>query len=469
MKNGWLAITMGLLFLSCTQPKGRGEGNRNGFTGKEGEIKLIVLAPGHFHASLLQKNPLPQVSDSVFVYALSPDDAGLRQYLSAIESLNSRTENPASWKEVIYTGADFVDKMVADKKGNVVVLAGNNRDKTELIHKAVSAGLNVLSDKPMAISQADFALLEDAYAIAETNHVLLYDMMTERYDLLNRVERELIHDPDFFGELIAGTPDQPAAYMESIHHFYKEVSGVPLLRPGWYYDVEQQGEGIADVTTHLIDLLFWKCFPDQAIDYKNDIGEISSTHWPTEISLQQFTKSTGETAFPDYLRKYIDHAVLNVYANGSIHFEVKGHAVEIKVIWNYQAPEGGGDASFSTLNGTKAILKTIQNKDQSFVKQLYVQAAKGVSKKTFEANLQKAIAKIQLSYPYVSYMLTSDQGEYLINIPAEHRTAHESHFKNVAESYFSCLVNRNMPEWEVPNTIAKYYITTKAREIAQSE
>ncbi|MDD2512961.1 MAG: oxidoreductase, partial [Proteiniphilum sp.] len=129
MKNGWLAITMGLLFLSCTQPKGRGEGNRNGFTGKEGEIKLIVLAPGHFHASLLQKTPLPQVSDSVFVYALSPDDAGLRQYLSAIESLNSRTENPASWKEVIYTGADFVDKMVADKKGNVVVLAGNNRDK----------------------------------------------------------------------------------------------------------------------------------------------------------------------------------------------------------------------------------------------------------------------------------------------------------------------------------------------------
>lgn len=40
--------------------------------------------------------------------------------------------------------------------------------------------------------------------------------------------------------------------MTSIHSFYKEVAGKPLTRPAWYYDVTQQGEGIADVTTHLI-------------------------------------------------------------------------------------------------------------------------------------------------------------------------------------------------------------------------
>ncbi|MFQ8805711.1 MAG: putative oxidoreductase C-terminal domain-containing protein [Alistipes indistinctus] len=34
-----------------------------------------------------------------------------------------------------------------------------------------------------------------------------------------------------------------------------------MTRPAWYYDVTQQGEGIADVTTHLIDLAAWKCFP----------------------------------------------------------------------------------------------------------------------------------------------------------------------------------------------------------------
>ena len=31
------------------------------FSGAEGEVKLAVLAPGHFHASLLQKNSMQLV------------------------------------------------------------------------------------------------------------------------------------------------------------------------------------------------------------------------------------------------------------------------------------------------------------------------------------------------------------------------------------------------------------------------
>ncbi|HBG57851.1 MAG TPA: oxidoreductase, partial [Porphyromonadaceae bacterium] len=281
-------------------------GNASTFTASTGGVKLIVLAPGHFHANLLQKSTMSQVSDSVYVYAASPEDAGLKQYLSAIESFNTRADNPTTWQTVVYTGDDFLHNMIAEKKGNVLVLAGNNKEKTEYILKAVDAGLNVLSDKPMAINREDFLLLEAAYKEAESKDVKLYDMMTERYDMLNIIEKELINSPDLFGELQQGTPEDPAVYMESVHHFYKEVSGTPLIRPAWYYDVEQQGEGVADVTTHLIDLLFWKCFPGQSIDYTRDIGNISSTHWATEITLPQFAKSTGESAFPDYLQKYID-------------------------------------------------------------------------------------------------------------------------------------------------------------------
>lgn len=471
MKNNKLIIiailSMFSMFItSCIQKNKSNEGAM--FTGKKGEIKLIVLAPEHFHANLLQKSSMPSVSDSVFVYSAN-ENAGLKQYLAAIESFNNRAENPTNWKEFVYTGIDFLTKMTDEKKGNVVVLAGNNRNKTEYIISAVDAGLNILSDKPMAINSEDFLLLEQAYTNAETNNVLLYDIMTERYDMLNIIEKELINDRDFFGELQIGTPEDPSVYMENTHHFYKEVSGKPLIRPAWYYDVEQQGEGIADVTTHLIDLLFWKCFPTQSIDYLSDIEDIAAFHWPTKITLSQFTKSTDEKTFPDYLNKYVKDSVLNVYANGTLHFNVKNKNIGMKVVWNYQAPEGGGDTFVAVMKGSKAILKTEQGKDQNFVKQLYAIKPEGVNEKVFSDNLEKAIGKIRTNYPFVSILPTSEKGKFLVNIPEENREGHESHFRYVAESFFEFLVTRDMPEWEKKNTLAKYYITTKAVNIAKEK
>lgn len=465
MKRGWLIVAVALTLFSCMRKNSSSTREHKAFTGKDGEIKLIVLAPGHFHANLLQKSAIAQVNDSVFVYA-NTEDSGLRQYLSSIESFNQRGESPTRWQIDLYTGNDFLDKMVEERKGNVVVLAGNNKEKTGYIAKAVEAGFNVLSDKPMAINSEDFRLLEQAYSNAEAKNVLIYDMMTERYDMLNIIEKELINDSNLFGELQQGTAEDPAVFMESVHHFYKEVSGTPLMRPAWYYDVKQQGEGIADVTTHLIDLLFWKCFPEQAIDYTQDIKNIASTHWPTSITLPQFTQSTGETAFPDYLEQYINNSTLNVYANGTLNFDVKNNNVGIKVIWNWQAPTGSGDTFMSVVKGTKAILKTVQNKEQGFVKQLYIQKPEEMGDAEFSDNLKKAIGKIQANYPFVSTSPTAKKSEYLINIPTEDREGHESHFRYVAEKYFKFLVNRNMPEWERANTLAKYYITTKGVEVA---
>ena len=54
---------------------------------------------------------------------------------------------------------DFLDRFSADRAGNVVVIAGNNRRKTEYLTRAVAAGMNVLADKPMAIDAAGFESL----------------------------------------------------------------------------------------------------------------------------------------------------------------------------------------------------------------------------------------------------------------------------------------------------------------------
>ena len=90
--------------------------------------------------------------------------------------------------------------------------------------------------------------------------------------------------PDVFGKLEEGTPDNPSVTKESIHHFYKYVSGNILTRPAWFMDTKQQGEGIVDVTTHLVDLVQWECFPEQTLDYSLSLRLAwEPTLWPSNL------------------------------------------------------------------------------------------------------------------------------------------------------------------------------------------
>lgn len=453
-------IMLGLLVISsCNMQKEKKEASpKVTFTGKEGEIKLVVLDPGHFHASLLQKFHQKQVNDTVLVYA--PDGNELSQYLASIEGYNNRSENPTSWKEVVYSGNDYLEKMLDEKKGNVVILAGNNLKKTEYISKAINAGYNVLSDKPMAINTENFELLKSAFDSARAHNVYLYDVMTERYDIMNAISREIMKNKELFGDINPGTKEAPAIKLESVHHFYKEVSGNTLVRPAWFYDVDQQGEGIADVATHLVDLVHWICFPDQAIDYENDIAGITAKHWPTIMTLTEFSRSTKLDTFPAYLRKYVNNkGELEVFANGTINYSVNGKNAEVTVLWNYQAPQGAGDTYNAFIRGTRASISIVQDKSTNYVEQLYI--LNNENDTDFENKLSSAVAGLQSKYPYIALSPVSN-GKYLIKIPVENRKGHEDYFGFVARKFFDFLVQDSIPEWEVSNMLTKYYITTTA-------
>jgi hypothetical protein len=90
--------------------------------------------------------------------------------------------------------------------------------------------------------------------------VLLYDIMTERHEITTMLQKEFSRLPAVFGELLEGSEQEPAVVKESVHHFSKQVSGVPIKRPAWFFDGAQQGEGLVDITTHLVDLVQWECF-----------------------------------------------------------------------------------------------------------------------------------------------------------------------------------------------------------------
>ena len=427
----------------------------------EGKLQLITLDPGHFHSALVQKSMYEGVDSVVHVYA--PDGQEVKAHLSLVDSYNTREENPTSWKEKVYTGPDYLDKMFAEKAGNVVVLAGNNQMKTDYIRRSVESGLNVLADKPMAIDLGGFNMLVKAFESAEKNKVLLYDIMTERYEINSMLQKEFAH-LSAFGQLEKGTLENPSVTKVSVHHFFKNVSGKPLVRPAWFFDVKQQGDGITDITTHLVDLVQWECFPDQILDYKKDIEIVSAKRWTTSINAEQFEKVTQKKEYPEYLKADVKDGILSSFSNGEINYRLKGIHAKISVTWNFQAPEGTGDTHFSVMRGTNASVVIKQGKEENFKPALYIEPVAKTDLKAFEKAIMADLKQINIKYPGVE--LKKIANGWQVIIPDTYKVSHEDHFAQVTKKYLEYLKKGGLPAWEVPNMIAKYYTTTKAREVA---
>jgi predicted dehydrogenase len=464
MKRLFLLIIPALILTSCgsggsRQQSGKSDANME----NKYQVQLITVDPGHFHAALVQKIMYEQVSPEVQVYA--PEGPDYLQHLDRIKSYNSRTSDPTAWNEIVYTGPDFFEKMLEDKPGNVVVLSGNNKKKAEYITRSVNAGLNVLADKPMIIIPEDFPKLEEAFRVADEKGILLYDIMTERYELTTILQKLLSQNEAVFGKLIAGTMAEPAVSKISVHHFSKIVSGTPLLRPAWFFDVEQQGDGIVDVTTHLVDLVQWECFPEQILN-PSDVVIVSAKRWPTVISKEEFRGVTGFDEFPQYLQKDVKDGNLNVFANGEMIYQLKGTWAKVSVTWNYQASPGGGDTHYSVMHGTKCDLVIKQGVEEKFLPTLYVENIRGSTVNDFSAKLKEVLG----SLPYDSLMAESvNRNSLKINIPKKYRVTHEDHFGQVMAKFLEYLKDGKLPEWEVPGMITKYFTTTSALKKAKGE
>src|SRR5437868_8611507 len=113
------------------------------------DTSLVVIDPGHFHATLVQQQMYPGVSPLARVHApLGPD---LIDYLSRIGRYNLRPQAPTDWRLDVHAGPDFLDRMRDEAPGGIAVFSGRNRRKIERIVIALEAGLHVLADKPAII------------------------------------------------------------------------------------------------------------------------------------------------------------------------------------------------------------------------------------------------------------------------------------------------------------------------------
>jgi predicted dehydrogenase len=411
------------------------------------QVKLIVLDPGHFHATLVQKEMYPGLDPTVSVYApMTPD---VVDYLNRIALFNTRKENPTAWNIELHAGPDYFERMLKEHPGNVVILTGRNRPKMDRIEASINAGLNVLADKPWIITSRDLPRLERVLHEAEKKQLVAYEIMTERFEITSILQKELVNNESIFGKLVVGSDAAPAVTGRSVHHLMKVVAGVPLRRPAWFFDVSEYGDGLADVGTHVVDLVQWTAFPQDSIDYKKDIRILNSRRWPTVISKADFERVTGEDEFPASLAAHVKDGMLDYDCNNAIHYTVRGAHIALDVRWNWES--ANGDIYEVSFRGTKSRIELRQGAAQHFVPELYV-----VSQ---DAAVFAALNRWAAAHPALA--IEQHSGEARIVIPQKLRVGHEDHFGQVTNLFFDYLKKpTSMPGWELSNMMVKYFITT---------
>jgi predicted dehydrogenase len=428
------------------------------------ELRLIEIDPAHPHISSLHNQSLPGVSDEVHVY--SPLTPELAAHLAALSRFNNRPVNPTHWTVRLFAGPDYLSQFIKEPPGNIVALSGANQRKIDYVLQTLQAGQNVFADKPWIIASSDLSKLETALDLAREKGLITYDWMTLRGNRTYRLQRDLVLDPGVFGEPAAGAADRPSVRLENLHALLKFSNGVPQQRPPSFLDVRQQGEGMADVGTHLADLVQWTLSPRQAIDYRRDIKVLTAHHSPLTLTLDQFTRLTGQSAWPDYLRSDLVENQLRYFANGSCLYTLRGIFVQLKVNWQFQAQPGAQDSYFVSYRGTKAVVELKAGVNEKYLPEIYITPEPGIDSAAYEATLKGSLARLSHTYPNLSYKRSGQSFHVLV--PASDHRGDDLH--TIFEEFAGYVRDpSSFPESENANMLAKYYLTTTAVTMAQTQ
>jgi predicted dehydrogenase len=411
---------------------------------------LMFLAPEHFHATLTLRERHPGVADEIAVYASA--EAEIRDFLSLVASFNARPERPTRWRPVVHAGDDPLERLVAERPGDLVILAGRNDGKMARIRRLHDAGLPVLADKPWMVGSGALPDLRRALA----GPPLAMEMMTGRHEITTVVERMLAAAADVFGEF--ARDGEAAITFESVHHLEKRVNGAPLRRPPWYFDVGVQGDGLADIPTHLVD------HAQQLVGPAAPLEPIAARCWPTLVPREVFTRVTGLEDFPATLGGLVDGGSLAYYANADLSFRCGGVPVQISTRWNLTEPPGAGDAHRAHLRGTRADIHVAQNAETGWRRQLVV--APRPDAPGLEAALRRRVASWSAELPGLE--VKPADGGLAVVIPAGLRTPHESQFPRVLDEFLGHLDGGQWPAARAADTLAKYELLARARALAGS-
>ena len=388
--------------------------------------RLLFLDPGHFHATLTLRQPNPRVADEIVVYA--PDGPERRDFLALVERFNARGTR---WRVDVVTCADPLERLVAERRGDVVVLAGKNGGKARTMRRLHDAGFHVLADKPWLVEPGDL----DAIQACLADWPLATEIMTGRHDVPARLLQRLVSTPGVFGE--------PAALeMASVHSLEKLVDGTPLRRPWWFFDVRVQGRGIVDIPTHLVDRAQWLVAGTPRL--------VSARSWTTRVPGDAFRRITGEPRFPPDLAPLVEDDALGYECNAELVFAIGGVMVKGGARWEVS---GGSDTSLLVARGTRGEIRLEQSARTGHRRTL-----------TVEPNDPRAVDDVirasQGEFPGVR--AEARDGHVEIVVPAGLDGGHETHFPLVLDQFLKTIDGRRWPEDVAARTRAKYAVLAAA-------
>jgi predicted dehydrogenase len=300
-----------------------------------------------------------------------------------------------------------------------------------------------------------------AAALADVRHVLrggarVMEMMTGRHVATSSVAERLVRDPEIFGEFQADE-GAPAIRLVSVHHLEKVVNGAPLRRPPWFFDVRVQGDGLADIPTHLVDQA-QRFLAAQDAPADRDAELLAARRWSTPVPRALFARVTGLVDFPPDLRTDVDGDVLAYAGNAELSFRLRGVDVHLATRWDLTEPPGDGDAHSATVSGTRSRVRLEQGPRTGFRRRLFVEPRGNAPR--FEAALARATAAWQSEYPGLA--VVTAPGGFEIEIPAGPGTAHEGQFPLVLDELLQAIDREGWPDERAADTLAKYELLARA-------
>jgi predicted dehydrogenase len=406
--------------------------------------RLAIVAPGHFHAALALRQMHPRLDDTVHVYA--PEGTELTTFLALVESFNARAEAPTRWRLATYRGPDYLQRALAERAADLAVLAGRNDGKLALIEQLHGAGLHVLADKPMLVDGGELDRLKAVLA----RPPLIMELMTSRHEPANRVLNAIVRSADAFGQFVADG-SEPAIRLRGTHHLHKLVNGAALVRPAWYFDVNVQGEGMLDVTTHMVDQV-------QALTDGGALELVEARQWPTMVPRRLFAEITGCDDFPPELAPVLRGSELALLCNAGLYFRGGGVPVQIESLWALTQPPGGGDTHYATLCGSRATVTLEDGPETGGEFRITVRPA--ADDPSYAETLQEPLVGLARVVPV--------DGGYRVEIADDLKSGHEEHFAMVLDRFLAALDAGRLRDGEARNCLSKYALLAQAKAAAHA-
>ena len=390
--------------------------------------------------------PHPRVADEIVVYASGGPE--LADFLALVERFNGRADRPTRWRPRVITDPDPLGRLVGEREGDAVVLAGRNGGKARTIRRLHEAGFHVLGDKPWLVEPADLAEVRASL----TGWPLAMEIMTGRHDLAARCFNRLAGTRAVFGTFADA---EPAVELAGVHQLSKLVDGAPLRRPSWFFDVRVQGSGVVDIPTHMVDQTQWLLestgpSPADAIAHL-----VSARAWPTRVPEDAFRRITGEAAFPRELGPFVHAHEVDYLCNAELVYRIGGVTARAVTRWELSPTPAVADAHSVIARGTRADLVLEQGAHTGHRHRLFVEPhGDGVE-------TVRAVAETLSDVSGVG--VTRHGGErYEVTIPAGLDAGHESHFTRVLDEFVRTIDDGRWPAERAARTLAKYTLLAEA-------